>query len=375
MSSGRPSFGVEEEFLLLDATTGSPVNCAAEVVLAMAGECPSPDREFLSSQLETATPVCFDAAEAESALMEFRRVGSGAARSCGCVLAGTGLPPVGGETEAMVTPKHRYRRIAEETGRVAKHQYSTGTHVHVAIPSLDAGVEVLARIARWSPVLLAMTANSPLWSGESTGFASWRHVLSLSWPVVGYPQGFRDGTDYERSVTGLIDSGIVPDTGMISWIARLSANYPTIELRVADAQLDACDTVAFAVLVRALVARALSEAESGDPSPRYQPGLINSANWFAARNGLGSELVDPLTLESLPAFEFVDRMLASVADELRRFGDADRVARYSECLRRVGDPASRQLSAFASGGVGAVVELFICRPVAAGPASKVNGLS
>lgn len=319
MSSSRPSFGVEEEFLLLDATTGSPVNSAAKVILAMAGECPSPEREFLSSQLETATSVCHDAAEAESALLEFRRVGSRAAQSCGCVLAGTGLPPAGGETEATVTPKPRYRRIAEETGRVAKHQYSTGTHVHVGIPSLDAGVEVLARIARWSPVLLAMTANSPLWSGEPTGFASWRHVKSLSWPVSGYPQGFRDGADYERSVAGLIESGIVPDTGMLSWIVRLSANYPTIELRVADAQLDARDTVSFAVLVRALVARALTEMGAGDPSPRHQQGIVNSANWIAARNGLGSELVDPLTLESLPAFELVDRMLASVADELTRF--------------------------------------------------------
>ncbi len=358
--TGTPprSFGVEEEYLLLDATSGTPVNSAAEVILATPELGEKTEREFLSSQLETATPICHQAEEAEEVLAAFRRTVAEAAASCGVVLAGTGLPPLGGETVATVTPKPRYQLIASETRNVAKHQYSTGTHVHVEVPSPDAGVEVLARLARWAPALLAMTANSPLWCGEPTGFASWRHVMGLSWPVAGYPQGFEDGEDYALSVAALIDSGVVPDAGMLSWVARLSANYPTVELRIADSQLEAADAVAFATIVRALVDRALTETERGEDRPRYRPGTVNGADWIAARNGMGSELIDPLRERSMPAFELVEHMLCTVEEELDRFGDRERVERFVQRLRDEGDPATRQLAAFESEGVEGVLGLY-----------------
>src|SRR5690554_5064050 len=90
------TFGIEEEYLLLDAATGTPVNNAAEVILATPELSEKPQREFLSSQLEVSTPVCREADEADSALTDFRLKVSEAAASCGALLAGTGLPPLGG---------------------------------------------------------------------------------------------------------------------------------------------------------------------------------------------------------------------------------------------------------------------------------------
>lgn len=355
----RPrSFGVEEEYLLLDATNGTPVNSAAEVIFATPELGEKTEREFLSSQLETATPICHEAEEAEVALSTFRKTVAQAATSCGVVLAGTGLPPLGGEAVATVTPKPRYQLIASETRNVGKHQYSTGTHVHVEVPSPDAGVDVLARLARWAPALLAMTANSPLWCEEPTGFASWRHVMGLSWPVAGYPQDFEDSEDYALCGAALIESGVVPDAGMLSWVARLSANYPTVELRIADSQLKATDAVAFAIIVRALVDHALTEAERGEERPRYRPGIVNGANWIAARNGMSSELIDPLRARSIPAFDLVESMLFTVETELERFGDRERVESFVQRLRDEGDPATRQLAAFESEGVEGLIGLY-----------------
>ncbi|MFV0432514.1 MAG: YbdK family carboxylate-amine ligase [Leucobacter sp.] len=353
----RP-FGVEEEYLLLDETEGVPVNLAAELVRATPELGGQTEREYFSSQLETATPVCLEGDAAEEALTRFRRTVSRAARSRGAVLAGTGLPPVGGDTVGRVTPKARYRLIEAEMRSAAEHQYGTGTHVHVEVPSPDAGIEVLARLARWAPALLAMTANSPLWCGETTGFASWRHIKGLSWPTAGYPLGFADAEEYHRSVAQLIDTGVVPDTGLLTWVARLSNNYPTVELRIADAQLEARDAVSFAVIVRALVDRALSEIEERAASPHYAPGLVNGADWMAGRNGLDSELIDPLTAESLPAFDLIERMLGTVETEIDRFGDRERVDRYLQRLRSRGGPASRQLEAFETAGVPGVLNLY-----------------
>ncbi|RGE21007.1 YbdK family carboxylate-amine ligase [Leucobacter sp. wl10] len=359
MGRGEPrTFGVEEEYLLLDSATGLPSDRAAELIRAVPQLADRAEREFFSSQLETATPVCRDAEEAEAALVGFRSVVSRAASGLGVVLAGSGVPPVGGDEAGTVTPKPRYRAIDAEIRGAAAKQYVTGTHVHVGIPSPDAGVEALARLARWAPTLMAMTANSPLWCGEPTGFASWRHIMNMSWPVAGYPAGFEDGDEYTAAVSQLIESGVLIDPGIVTWVARLSQNFPTLELRIADAQLEAADAVGFAVLVRALVERALLEAEGGEVRPRYGAGLVNGAIWMAARNGVDSDLIDPLTGAARPAFELIERMVRSVEPELRRFGDLARVERLVDRLRVDGDPARRQLGRFREAGVPGLMALY-----------------
>lgn len=361
MAERRPgafrTFGVEEEYLLLDASTGCPTDRAAELIGAVPQLGDRAEREFFSSQLETATPVCHEAAEAEEALSAFRSVVSRAAGERGIVLAGSGLPPVGGDEAGTVTPKARYRRIDAELRNASSYQYVTGTHVHVEIPSPDAGVEALARLARWAPVLLALTANSPLWCGEETGFACWRQIMNRSWPVTGYPPEFASGDDYAASVEQLVTSGILIDPGIVTWEARLSQNYPTLELRIADAQLEARDAVAFGVLVRALVDHGLREAEAGEPRPRIAPGLVDGAIWIAARNGLSGELVDPLGGVSVPAFELVERAVETAAPELRRFGDLERVEGLIERRRR-GSPAQQQLERFREGGIAGLLGLY-----------------
>lgn len=352
------TFGVEEEYQLLDAGTGAPVTVAAELIEATPEALrPQAHREYFSSQLETSTPICREAGEAEAALAGFRESLAGIAAARGVLLAGTGLPPVGGEVVGTVTPKPRYQHIEAEMRGVGWHQYATGMHVHVAVPSPDAGIDVVARMARWAPALLAMTANSPLWCGAPTGFASWRHIMARDWPAAGYPE-FEDAADYTRAVAHLVDTGIVPDEAMLSWVIRLSAVYPTVELRISDVQLTAGDAVAYATIVRALVDRALSDAEQGLPRPRYTTGVVNGATWLAARDGLGSALIDPLRAEALPAFECIDRMLGTVEAELDRFGDRARVDAYVRALRERGDPAGRQLAAFADDGVDGVLALY-----------------
>src|SRR5699024_147395 len=132
-------------------------------------------------------------------------------------------------------------------------------------PSRDAGVEVATRIARWSPVLVALTANSPLWFGEDSGYASWRYLQLQHWPSAGYPPAFADAAEYDAVVDGLVRSGSLMDRSLVNWSIRLSEKFPTVELRTADAQLSSDDAVVFGLLVRALVHRALDDRDAGRP--------------------------------------------------------------------------------------------------------------
>ncbi|QIK62855.1 YbdK family carboxylate-amine ligase [Leucobacter viscericola] len=356
---GNPrGFGIEEEYLLLDAKTGMPANGAEQVIRDVDSAAQPTEHEFLASQLETATPVCTTAEEAESSLRGFRDTVAQTAERQGMVLASSGLPPLGGDTEGTVTPKSRYQLIREEMRGVAAHQYAIGTHVHVAVPSRDAGVEVIDRISRWMPVLLALTANSPLWCGNDTGFASWRYIQGLMWPISGYPPSFADGAQYEDAVARLIDTGVLIDAGHLTWTARLSANYPTVEVRIADAQLEVGESVAFAVIVRALVNRALREIAESIPRPQLGPGIVDGAIWIAARNGLRSDLTDPVVADTVPAFTLVDRMIATVEEELQFSEEWDRVQQYLDGLRERGGPADRQLLAHENGGIDALLKLY-----------------
>lgn len=352
------TFGVEEEYLLLDKNDATPVDRAAELVYATPHLSDSTEREYFSSQLETATPICHTADQAEEVLTEFRRTVAKAAMSHDVVVAGTGLPPVGGDVAGTVTPKPRYRLIESLMRGVAENQYSTGTHVHVEVPSPDMGIEVMQRIARWAPTLLAMTANSPIWCGELTGFSSWRHVMGLTWPVSGYPVGFSTHAEYERTVQDLVGSSIVPDPGLLTWGIRLSDNYPTVELRLADAQLEARSAVSFATIVRALVEHTIAEVQSGVEQRRYAPAMVNGAIWLAARDGLRDQIVDVETSEALPAFALIERMLDTIDTELDAFGDRGRVDDFVRDLREFGGPAERQLSAYQRNGINGLLHLY-----------------
>lgn len=356
--SARRSFGVEEEYLLLDAESGVPVDRAAQAVASRPELRGDVDREFFASQLETASPVCTSGEEADEALLRFRSVAGAAAAEVGAVLASTGLPPVGGEHEGSVTPKARYREIRTELRAAAAHQYVTGTHVHVAVASPDAGVIALRGLGRWAPTLLAITANSPVWCGEETGLASWRHIKSMSWPLAGYPPEFANGAEYERAISTLVDTGVLIDSGVVTWVARLSDRFPTIELRIADAQLRAQDSVSFALLVRGLVDRILTDAESGIAPGPLVPGLVDGAIWMAARDGLTGSLIDPVDGAARPASAMLDEMLAFALPSLEAFGDAERVGTYLEQLRTMGGPAQHQLVAFREGGVDGLLALY-----------------
>ncbi|MFT4233049.1 MAG: YbdK family carboxylate-amine ligase [Leucobacter sp.] len=355
-SPRAPRFGVEEEFMLLDAATGLPSDGSEELIAALPGL--RAEHEFFHCQLETATPICERAEEAVASLGGFRSAAALAADGFGLVLAGTGLPPIGGEIPGRVVEKPRYLEIAQSVrGSVARY-YSTGAHVHVEVPSRDAGVRAIGRFARWSPVLAALAANSPISQGERTGYASWRYLLTQQWSTSGYPPPFADAAEYERVVAALVRAGALVDTALVNWSIRISERFPTIELRTADAQLTSEDAVAFAMIFRALVARGLREDELGEAVEHPQPDLLRGAHWRAARDGVGGDLFDPLEGVPRPAFELVDAMIAHAADELDAAGDAALVERFVERRRADRGAAQRQLAAWESGGIAELLALY-----------------
>ncbi|MFE2886965.1 carboxylate-amine ligase [Streptomyces graminifolii] len=368
------TLGVEEEFLLLDRETGLPTPRIGEV-RAAAGQEPGVrrediDTELLQAQLEVATPVCSDLDEVAGHLTRFRRAVGGAARRANCLLAATGGAPRAGTPLVPVTAQERYRTMRAEAARLVDEQLICGMHIHVAVPDRQAGAAALGRLRPWLPVLVALGANSPFWEGRDTGFASWRTVVFGRWPISGSPPFFTGAAHYEELVASLLATGVVSERRQLYWHARLSEDYPTLEVRAPDVQLDVDSAVTLAGLTRALVVTALRGDGRDLLALNPSPEILQAAGWHAARRGLSADLVDPRTATCAPAAAVVAALLDHLTPALDELGDVDRVTSGVQRLLDQGTGAARQRAALAKGGTEALLDLIAPQPTR--PATAVS---
>ena len=268
--STHPTIGVEEEFLLADPASGEPVAVNETVAGHAAERGVKLQLELTSCQVETTTDVVGGSRELGDQLRRLRRIAAEAAEAGGARLLAVGLPPTVPH-EFPITDTPRYRQIADRFGMIAHEQGICGAHVHVAVPTREAAIQVSNRMRPWLPLLLALTANSAVYRNTDTGYASWRSVLWARWPSAGPPPRFDSADEYDAVVQMLHHAGAILDDGMVYWDVRPSANFPTIEVRVADVPASVSETVLLAVLIRAAVMTALDEERRGEPAPPLTP--------------------------------------------------------------------------------------------------------
>ncbi|WP_104118109.1 glutamate--cysteine ligase [Arthrobacter sp. B1805] len=356
------TLGLEEEYLLLEPRSGLPAHRAGEVerLLESTPEISDDEiqRELLSCQIETATPVCETLTQAEESLLNFRRKFAGAATRVGTVGAATGTAPWIRQAYPELTDKQRYEDLRASAPGIVGDQFVNGLHVHVGVPDQERGVQALNRIRPWIPLLTALSVNSPYWLSRDSGFGSWRVIHYRRWAVQGIPPYFADAADYERRITRLGASGAILDRGVLTWVARLSDHYPTLELRACDVQLEAQDSVLLGALTRALVVTALGDAERDSTPLVPDPELLDAALWQAARDGVEGTLVDPVAAEPVPAGQLLEAFLEHVGPALASEGDADWVRAGVETMKERGTGAERQRRAMRDGGMEALLSLY-----------------
>ncbi|WP_461170850.1 glutamate--cysteine ligase [Arthrobacter sp. Z1-15] len=352
-SAGRPArtFGIEEEFLLVDPATGEP-RPVAELALQQGKKRggstfgPALTLEVQQEQLEVVGPVCATLPEMEAAIREGRGIADEAARSVGARAVALATSPTAA-TPSLV-PRQRYQDIADRFGLTSKEQLTCGFHVHVGVISGKEGVAILDRIRVWLPVLLALSANSPFWQGRDSGYASFRYQAWNRWPTAGPCERFGSEKAYRRYIRSLLATGVLVDEGMVYFDARLSRNHPTVEVRIADVCMDPGHAAVLAALVRALVEQAALDWRAGLRAPRQSAAQLRLAAWQASVSGAEGMLLHPLLNTPCPAGEAVQALLAHVSPVLASTGDEDRVTRDVARILTSGTGSRRQRETMAS---------------------------
>ncbi|WP_299950894.1 glutamate--cysteine ligase [uncultured Modestobacter sp.] len=377
--------GVEEELLVVDPD-GVPVPLGPEALEVAArrgegetvaehdraeqsGTAPGTDAggapagprlvpELKQQQIELGTRVCTTLAEVAAELRHWRSRADAAAATLGARVAALASSPV--PVEPVPTDGRRYEQMVAAFGLTAAEVLTCGCHVHVSVADDEEGVAVLDRVRVWLPVLTALTANSPFWDGRDTGYASFRSQVWNRWPSAGPNDVFGTPAAYHRLVDDLVGTGTVLDEGMVYFDARLSATWPTVEVRVSDVALRVDDAVVLAGLVRALVETAARDWRAGVPAPAVRAELVRVAGWRAGRSGLTGDLVDPRTGRPAPAPQVVRALVEHVRPALADAGDLERVtAGLAELARRGSGATLQRAVAGETGDLAAVVRAAV----------------
>lgn len=330
--------GVEEELLLVDAVTGEVRSSADAVLRADIDDALT--TELQQEQVETGTTPRTSLQDLYAELAGLRRSADLAAARTGARIAALGTSPL--PVSPQATPHARYQKMVERFGLTASEQLTCGCHVHVSIDDEVEGIAVLDRIRVWLPTLLAVSANSPYWQGQDSGYASFRSQSWSRWPSAGPTGAFGTPANYHRIVDALIGSGTVLDDGMIYFDARLSRSHPTVELRTADVCRTVEDATLIAGLARGLVETASRDAGAGRAPIEMPTEVLRVATWRAGRSGVSGELVRPQTGRPAPATAVIAELLAHIEAALADQGDRELVHELVATLLDRGNGAVAQ---------------------------------
>ena len=192
--------------------------------------------------------------------------------------------------------------------------------MHVGIRGADRALAVCAGLRSYLPELLALSASSPFVEAVNTGLHSARsQIFTRMFPRCGVPDAFESWRDYERFVRFLYETRSISEHTQVWWSVRPHLAFPTVEIRICDAQPEAAEAQSLAALAYAITARLARAYDEGEPLPSHPHRLIEENLWRAIRYGLSGEMIDLDTGAVRPtrvAIEALIEWVLPVAEEL-----------------------------------------------------------
>ncbi len=290
------SLGVELEFQVVDLATLDLVPRAAGIYELI----PEADRtgfacEFLQSVFEVQSGICRNVAEVELDLRIRVRRAEQAAGAEDSLLLATGIHPFALASRQKVTENERYLRIMDELQYVGRQFITQGLHVHVGMADKHTAIRVTDKIQAYLPLLLALSASSPFFAGEDTGFSSYRTKLFEILPMAGIADHLGSWDAYREMIVMLRRAGVIEEVRDLWWDVRPCPGFGTVEIRTCDMVSRYCDILALTALIQAL---ACYMADLDPEESRLNPQLLRFNKWQACRHGLEGGFCDPLHILS-----------------------------------------------------------------------------
>ncbi len=323
-TSARSSVGLEWELMLADGSTGDLVPRAPDVIEAL-GESTAHERftvtgELLTNTLEVTSGIGKTVAAAVDDIADAIAAVRTVTDPLGLELLCAGSHPFAQWFDQQVTDKNRYHKLIERTQWWGRNMMIWGIHVHVGVDDVNKVMPIVNALATYLPHLQALSASSPFWAGESTGYASNRALVFQQLPTAGLPWPLQTYAEYEGYLDDMANTGVMSDATEVRWDVRPAPRWGTIEVRACDGMSTLPELAAVAALVQVLVEHFSRELDEGRELPVLQPWFVRENKWRAARYGLDARIIVDREGTQLPVTEHlrdtIDR-LADVAVELK----------------------------------------------------------
>src|ERR671930_856994 len=273
---------VEEEFALLDPETLELTNRFEELQAAALGTEVEPHLvgELIASEVEIRTGRCEHFGEAAERMVERRAQLRALAAKLGLGLASIGTHPWSRWQDQRIIDTPHYRRNDEILRYVVWRNNSFGVHVHIAIRGADRAIHVANGFRRLLPEMIELSASSPRLEGGNQGLHSARtQIFTRMFPRCGVPDAYDGWDGFERYVRFLYGTGSIDEHTQMWWSVRPHLAFPTVEIRICDAQPDLRDAHALAALAYALAVRYARALDEGEPVPLLPNRLLEENLW------------------------------------------------------------------------------------------------
>jgi glutamate---cysteine ligase / carboxylate-amine ligase len=317
---------VEEEFAIVDPETLSLTNRFEDFKAAAQGTDLEPHLvgELIASEVEIRTGRCETFAEVVTRIPERRAKLRELADDLGVTLGATGTHPWSPWQEQRIIDTPHYRLRDELLRYVVWRNNSFGLHVHVAIQGADRAVEVSDGLRAYLPELLAWSASSPFVENVNTGLHSARtEIFTRLFPRCGIPDVYGDWSTFADYVGMLYATGSITDPTEMWWSVRPHVGFPTVEIRISDAQPLQEEAISLAAFSYSLAARTARAVDEGEPLLLPANREVEENFWRAIRWGLSGDLIDLRTRDVRPARAAIEELIEWVQPVAGELGTAE----------------------------------------------------
>ncbi|HEX5727912.1 glutamate--cysteine ligase [Microbacterium sp.] len=294
-TSPRSSVGLEWELMLADGSSGDLVPRAPEVIDALedrtALERYTVTGELLTNTVEVTSGVGDTVAAAVDDIADSIAAIRTVTNPMQVELLCAGSHPFAQWYDQRITDKTRYHRLIERTQWWGRNMMIWGIHVHVGVEDVNKVFPIINALTIYLPHLQALSASSPFWAGDRTGYASNRSLVFQQLPTAGLPWPLQNWSEFESYLEDMMRTGVMADATEVRWDIRPAPRWGTIEVRACDGMSTLPELAAVAALVQVLVEHFSRQLDEGRELPWIQPWFVRENKWRAARYGLDARII------------------------------------------------------------------------------------
>ena len=294
-ASERSTVGIEWELACVDHASGELTPAGPEVLARLddpQDTLPQVTGELLTNTVELVSAPHRRVSEAVDDLRRMVERVTEVTEPLGVDLMCAGTHPFSQWFQQEVTPgKERYATLIDRTQWWGRQMMIWGVHMHVGVDDPRKVLPIINGLLPYYPHFQAISASSPFWAGEATGYASSRTMLFQQLPTAGLPPQLAEWSDYEKLVADLTHVGVIDDHTELRWDLRPSPKWGTVEIRFCDGLSTSAEVASVAALAQCLVEELSRALDRGEELPTLQPWFVRENKWRAARYGMDAIII------------------------------------------------------------------------------------